>query len=296
MNKFKTQCPSCGANINIGDKKCDYCNSEFKVRAAGKKIDLKSRSCPYCKFNSDIKEDFCPSCGDNLRFNCPHCFSEGFIVTKHCNKCGKDISNLSQNLINKDYLGIASYAESFSDINIDSSIEIFKKAYTSQTFDIDDADAPKFLIIYAELLNKKYIKLLNTNSGPLLGSIYAEKEKLVKTILDGKASQAIKDRAQNLLINREKKVKEGCFIATATLGKHNHPVVIQLQDFRDEYLLKYGFGKSIINIYYKYSPFWADIIKRHNIFRKLSYTFIIYPIYILSLFAKSKKIFFNKKR
>lgn len=57
--------------------------------------------------------------------------------------------------------------------------------------------------------------------------------------------------------------KEGCFIATAVYGDYNHPKVINLRIFRDEYLKKTWGGRIFIKIYYKTSPNVAEFIKRY---------------------------------
>ena len=88
------------------------------------KIDLKSRACPFCSFKADLNEEYCPNCGDNLKFNCPHCHTMKFIITKFCKQCGKDISELSHYFINKDYAGIANLSASIAGDNILNATEI----------------------------------------------------------------------------------------------------------------------------------------------------------------------------
>ncbi len=41
-----------------------------------------------------------------------------------------------------------------------------------------------------------------------------------------------------------------CFIVTATMGNYNHPVVIDLRQFRNDWLLKRNLGKTFVNWYY----------------------------------------------
>ena len=60
------------------------------------------------------------------------------------------------------------------------------------------------------------------------------------------------------------KKKGGCFIATAAYGSQLHPHVRILQDFRDIYLMSSKFGCSVVDLYYKYSPFVADLIAKHK--------------------------------
>jgi hypothetical protein len=46
----------------------------------------------------------------------------------------------------------------------------------------------------------------------------------------------------------------GCYIATMAYGDYDHPQVLELRKFRDEFLDKFYLGKQFIKFYYKYSP------------------------------------------
>ncbi len=61
-----------------------------------------------------------------------------------------------------------------------------------------------------------------------------------------------------------------CFIATAVYEDYNHPKVMILRQFRDNYLLTNTSGKKFVDFYYKNSPKFADYIKDKKI--------ISYPI------------------
>lgn len=61
-----------------------------------------------------------------------------------------------------------------------------------------------------------------------------------------------------------------CFIATAVYEDYNHPKVMILRQFRDNYLLTNTSGKKFVDFYYKNSPKFADYIKNKKI--------ISYPI------------------
>jgi hypothetical protein len=56
----------------------------------------------------------------------------------------------------------------------------------------------------------------------------------------------------------------GCFIATAAFGSYVEPHVKVLRDFRNQRLLTNTPGRWFVRIYYRYSPFWADIINTHS--------------------------------
>jgi hypothetical protein len=56
----------------------------------------------------------------------------------------------------------------------------------------------------------------------------------------------------------------GCFIATAAFGSYAEPHVQLLRDFRDQCLLTNTPGRWFVKMYYRYSPFWADLINIHT--------------------------------
>ncbi len=56
----------------------------------------------------------------------------------------------------------------------------------------------------------------------------------------------------------------GCFIATAAFGSYIEPHVKLLRDFRDQRLLTNMPGRWFVRMYYRHSPFWADLINTHS--------------------------------
>lgn len=83
--------------------------------------------------------------------------------------------------------------------------------------------------------------------------------------------------------------KSGCFVATAVYGDYDHPVILDLRFFRDNYLDKKKRGKVFISWYYKHSPRWANIIMRNRVLRLLVLISIIKPFhFIITLFYKAK--------
>ena len=55
-----------------------------------------------------------------------------------------------------------------------------------------------------------------------------------------------------------------CFIATTAYGLQSQSYVMILRDFRDTYLMPNKLGRRLIDFYYKYSPFFADLIAKHK--------------------------------
>lgn len=75
--------------------------------------------------------------------------------------------------------------------------------------------------------------------------------------------------------------KGGCFIATAAYGSPLHPHLDILRDFRDTYLLPSKFGRVIVDFYYKYSPFVANLVAKYKVLR------VVIRIHLMPLVAFS---------
>tara|TARA_B100001173_G_scaffold305803_1_gene311750 strand:+ start:218 stop:913 length:696 start_codon:yes stop_codon:yes gene_type:complete len=71
----------------------------------------------------------------------------------------------------------------------------------------------------------------------------------------------------------------GCFVATATFGDYDHPVVLDLRLFRDNILNKSLFGKLFIKFYYTFGPYPAAIIAKSELLRKISLKYLIEPLH-----------------
>jgi len=68
-----------------------------------------------------------------------------------------------------------------------------------------------------------------------------------------------------------------CFVATATMGNANHPIVVLLREFRDSWLLERKHGRMFIKFYYKHGPYLAMIINKYQYLQRISYQMIIRP-------------------
>jgi len=82
--------------------------------------------------------------------------------------------------------------------------------------------------------------------------------------------------------------KTGCFIATVTMGNYNDPVVYQLRRFRDEWILKKSWGNNFVIWYYKYGKICADYIEDKYLLKKISFLFVVKPLYFISKFFIKK--------
>ncbi len=65
----------------------------------------------------------------------------------------------------------------------------------------------------------------------------------------------------NSMYNRSKSGGGGCYIATMVYGDYDHPQVMILRNFRDNFLSNYSLGRSFIQFYYRNSPGWVETMK-----------------------------------
>jgi len=80
--------------------------------------------------------------------------------------------------------------------------------------------------------------------------------------------------------------EDSCFIATAAYGSLLHPHVKILRSFRDKYLISNPAGKIFIELYYKYSPNIADVVRSQTWLRYLVQT-VLFPIIAICWLALS---------
>ncbi|PJJ09112.1 hypothetical protein CLU83_2437 [Flavobacterium sp. 1] len=112
--------------------------------------------------------------------------------------------------------------------------------------------------------------------------------------LDGNYSESIllrelfqfsKSELDKILPNNEvtnPKSTSGCFIATATMGNYNHPIVLELRYFRDSWLLKRLWGQKFTEWYYRNSPKAANKIKESTMLKSITFAVIVVPLYCFS--------------
>lgn len=79
-----------------------------------------------------------------------------------------------------------------------------------------------------------------------------------------------------------------CFIATAAMGSYDHPQVMELRHFRDEWILNKNWGEGFVKWYYHYGAIAAKFIEKSFVLKKLSYLLIVKPLVYLSRIVNSK--------
>lgn len=82
------------------------------------------------------------------------------------------------------------------------------------------------------------------------------------------------------------RIVNGCFIATATMGSYEHPTVMELRHFRDNWILQKSWGEGFVKWYYHYGAIAAKFIEKSSILKKISYLCIVKPLVYLSRIVK----------
>jgi hypothetical protein len=70
------------------------------------------------------------------------------------------------------------------------------------------------------------------------------------------------------------------------MGAYDHPTVVDLRLFRDNWLLKRQWGISFTNWYYTHGPKAARVIEKSYVLRKVTFFIIIKPLQLLTKIVK----------
>ena len=65
------------------------------------------------------------------------------------------------------------------------------------------------------------------------------------------------------------KEASACYVATMVYGDYNHPQVIALREFRDNFLRSSRVGRAFIGFYYRNSPIWVEKMQDKKAINKL---------------------------
>ena len=83
-------------------------------------------------------------------------------------------------------------------------------------------------------------------------------------------------------LNEKVKTGSGCFIATAAMGNYDHPVVIDLRVFRDEWLLQRNWGVQFTNWYYTHGPKAARVIEKSKVLKSVTFILVVKPLQLIT--------------
>ena len=102
------------------------------------------------------------------------------------------------------------------------------------------------------------------------------------TFFLAKNNNEISTENNKKISNENNNKNKKCFIATATMGDIEHPVVKDLRLFRDNWLLKRKWGIKFTEWYYVHSPSVANLIQRSKWLRKIFLIILIKPLHLIA--------------
>lgn len=118
---------------------------------------------------------------------------------------------------------------------------------------------------------------LYQNNAPMLLSITPDYENLLRSRLDQAVAALRQIDGSYVAPAVEKKTADACFVVTATLGDFDHPTVTLLREFRDEWILARPWGRRCVDVYYRWGPHLADIIRDRPGLARISRAVIVEP-------------------
>ncbi len=267
------QCPSCGA-VATNMKNCEFCGSLF-VRYPDLNISSNNLISDKGQFNGFIF----PGLKDQLQKNLSSQNELNFFVTEVVMENQVLIQVVASNgvgdllkLETPSYPGLSVHMPFTPDqnyrykkfINLDES-KLFTHSYN------EEIKCNDYIIDFGN---------------DVLGAAYLVSK--ILTEVDGVSTDTLlhyetKDfRSESTSGN----IKGNCFIATAAMGSYDHPLVIELRDFRDNWILKKYWGETFVVWYYKYGAIAAKIIEKRFLLKIFSRLLIIRPLVYFSRIIK----------
>ena len=157
-----------------------------------------------------------------------------------------------------------------SDLNsfLNSKAEIIQKTFndTPEVYDnICDQVVQISMASLIHLMNKNGFNIHYYNAFEYLNrfKMSEETEKKYKEnwiIISNNKSIEVNNHRSHLL-GHQRQSSSGCYIATMVFKDYNHPKVMVLRNFRDDFLLNYFVGREFVKFYYKYSPSLVKLLK-----------------------------------
>jgi len=121
----------------------------------------------------------------------------------------------------------------------------------------------------------------------VLGAINPEAAKKAN-VISVELEQEPKPSSQPQAKPASSNAKSGCFVATACYGDYDHPAVMELRCFRDEYLEASRAGRASVRWYYNWSPAFARLVTSSSALRALAKVVIVLPATLIARFVKWK--------
>jgi DNA-directed RNA polymerase subunit RPC12/RpoP len=133
-------------------------------------------------------------------------------------------------------------------------------------------------ILFKKGVTDEYTAMCDDN-GKFKGSFDSQADNFLKVLEkeNPQSANALKAQRESHSM-KEKEGKSGCFVATACYGNYDHPIVIELRQFRDIFLESSRAGRRFVRWYYKSSPLIANFVAKNGILKILARILIVAPV------------------
>ena len=261
------QCPSCGATAtNINN--CEFCGSLY-VRFSILNLDIKrtiNENTIYYGLEEKLIEvlNYCKS---------------NQYVNLYIKLGDKQLFQISRSSMVSSYLDELNLNFSCDRPNGIGIVNIFdnnQQVYLSRFMDLDES----ILFYQSSESDNLFFAIdfgLDYTGAALLSSILLKKVYRINPSvkLDLEVEYWNENGPNNPFLAK------GCFIATATMGSYDHPLVVDLRNFRDNWLLKRKWGMKFTNWYYINGKIAAKYIESSSFLRMAILYSFIKPIHML---------------
>lgn len=302
MELKAAQCPNCGGELQLPEDKnnvtCMYCNSSISVKEA---IEKKTKALSGSIETWQELARSAKNGGDNLE------------AIKYFNKILEVDSSNSEAWYGK---AICLYNTStLANIKINEAVSYIKNAikYSNNDIALKKKAALELYTMAVNLYDTSWAHALNYMSVAGTGeehgrrSCYCLEALRLAVELDNKVeyveralkihkaygkyhndSVALKSFFETKMkeLNPSWEPSKGCFIATATIGSYDHPEVMELRNFRDNWILEKKWGESFVTWYYHYGSVAAKSIEKSFVLKRICYLLIVKPLVYLSRIVK----------
>ena len=102
-------------------------------------------------------------------------------------------------------------------------------------------------------------------------------------------SEADPQKYYAALQQKQQLAKSKCFVATTVYNNYNHPVVRDLRQFRDNFLIHKKLGRLFIKLYYKHGPTLAWFVSKNKLRRSIAKIIIVKPMHFIATYIFKKR-------
>ena len=160
-----------------------------------------------------------------------------------------------------------------SSVTSSSSVKLTSSSTSSSSIKLTSSSTSLL-----SLVDQRIIQICEQND--LLSAVkyYKDLKDLDSNTAKEYVDKIVLENGVKVNVNKLALEKGGCFVATACYDNYDSPQVLVLRKYRDERLLKTFLGAIFVKIYYAVSPFFAKLISKSDLPKKIIRKYFLNPI------------------